>query len=163
METDSRLQAWAHPMRRKDRELGREEAESILSRGEYGILCTCGSAGIPYGVPVNYVYEDGCICFHSAAEGHKVQHLQENPYASFTVVGATRVLPQKFSTQYESAIAFGRVTPAEGERKRAILRALAAKYSPEHSRKAADYIARDGARTAVYSLRIEHLCGKAHR
>ncbi len=74
-------------MRRRDRELSRAEAEDILRRGEFGVLGTCGAEGMPYAVPLSYVFEGGCIAFHCAAEGHKLQNLRENARACFTVVG----------------------------------------------------------------------------
>ncbi len=154
----------AAAMRRQDRALSRPEAEDILLQGEYGVLCTCGAEGEPYGVPLNYVYTGGCVCFHSATEGQKLRHLQQNAQACFTVVGATRVLPQQFSTLYESAIASGRVSiVAEGERKRAILRALVSKYCPEHQEAGETYLRRAEEQVCVCALQVEQLSGKAHR
>ncbi len=152
-----------HLMRRVDRELGREEAESILRRGEFGVLCTCGNDGVPYGVPVNYVYDGDSIAFHGAGVGHKVQNMQENACASFTVVTATELLPEKFSTRYESAIAFGRVSLVGGERKRSLLRALVEKYSPAFREKGDAYIRHDADKTSVFELNVVRLRGKAHR
>ncbi len=162
-ESDTEKQQTPHPMRRRDRELSTEETKHLLRQGEYGILCTCGEQSVPYGVPVNYVYDGERISFHSAAEGHKVQNLRENARASFTVVNSARVLPHKFSCLYESAIAFGRVIEAEGEDKRAILQALVKKYSPNHQEEGTAYIARDINRVCVFTLQIDHISGKAHR
>ncbi len=152
-----------HPVRRGERELERGEAERILRQGEYGILCTCGEDGVPYGVPVCFVYDGKSIGFHSATEGHKVQNLLHNPHACFTVVGETEVLPDKFSVRYESAIAFGCVSRARGERKQDILRALIDKYSPDFLQKGEAYIHHDADKTAVYELEILRLSGKARR
>ena len=56
-------------MRRQDRKLTREEAETILRDGQYGILSTTGEDGYPYGVPVSYAYENGKIYFHGTCDG----------------------------------------------------------------------------------------------
>ena len=48
-------------MRRKDKEIGSDEAINFLTRCEYGILSTVGNDGQPYGVPLNYAYKDNCI------------------------------------------------------------------------------------------------------
>ena len=150
-------------MRRHDRELSESESKELLARGEYGILCTCGQDGMPYGVPVNYVYDGVCIGFHSALEGHKVQNLCENSRVCFTVVGATRVLPGKFSTLYESAVAFGKVVTVEGERKLSILRSLVEKYSSDFCAAGEMYIAAACEQVSVYEMQIGRLSGKAHR
>ncbi len=150
-------------MRRHERELGGDEAETLLREGEFGILCTCGKDGAPYGVPVNYVYDGSSIAFHSAPEGHKVRNLQENTCASLTVVGRTELLPSQFSMRYESAVAFGNVSPVHGERKREILRALVEKYSPDFQEKGEAYIRHDADKVAVFELKVVRLSGKAHR
>ena len=45
-------------MRRKDRMLNEDQTLDILNRSEYGILSTIGVDNVPYGVPMNFVYED---------------------------------------------------------------------------------------------------------
>ncbi len=150
-------------MQRNERELVKAEAEQLMRKGEYGILSTCGRDGVPYGVPVSYVFDGRSIAFHDALAGHKVQNLEENAAACFTVVGCTNLLPGKFSTHYESAIAFGSVTRAEGERKVELLRALVEKYSPDFRERGEAYIRHDADKTAVFELRIIQLSGKAHR
>ncbi len=151
------------PVRRGERALERAAAERILQRGEYGILCTCAEDAVPYGVPICYVYDGKSIGFHSAAAGHKVQNLQQNPCASFTVVGPTEIMPAQFSVRYESAIAFGHVSRVEGDRKLEILRALLAKYSPDVLETGETYIRHDAGKTAVFELEIVRLSGKARR
>lgn len=46
-------------MRRKDRQGTREDAERILRKETFGVLSTAAMEGYPYGVPINYYYEDG--------------------------------------------------------------------------------------------------------
>ena len=59
-------------MRRARLALDERECEEILKRGEYGVLAVQGDEGYPYAVPLNYVFVDGAIYFHSAKEGHKI-------------------------------------------------------------------------------------------
>ncbi len=152
-----------HAMRRSDRELCRDEAERMLREASYGVLCTSGHDGVPYGVPISFVYDGQCIGFHSATEGHKIQNLRENPQACFTVVGATETLPSAFSTRYESAIAFGHLRPATGERKRDILHAFLDKYSPNAREKGERYIQHAADDTLVFELEVLRLSAKARR
>ncbi len=150
-------------MRRGERELSPTEAEALLRRGDYGILSTCGESGEPYGIPLCYVFDGNSIAFHSATEGHKLRLLQQNPRVCFTVVGTHECLPSRFSMRYESAMAFGHVTQAEGEHKKVLLRALVEKYSPDFQDKGEIYIRHDADNTAVFELHISRLSGKAHR
>lgn len=152
-----------YPMRKAERQLSCGEAERILTEGEYGVLSTCGTDGEPYGVPLSYVYREGCISFHCApAVGHKVAHLAQNARVCFTVVGKTEILPARFSTKYESAIAFGRAS-LEEENKEEALRALIRKYAPAFLEEGEAYIARALARVAVYTIHVERLTAKGRR
>jgi uncharacterized protein len=94
-------------IRRKDREITTREAIEILNSAEYGVLSTVGKDGQPYGVPLSYVYRNSSIYFHCALIGQKLDNITDNPKVSFCVVGKTKVLPDKFATEYESAVAFG--------------------------------------------------------
>jgi hypothetical protein len=150
-------------MRRKDRETSEEEARLLLARGEYGVLSTVGPDGEPYGVPLSYVYREGGIYFHSAPEGRKLEHLGPGAHASFCVVGATELLPEKFTTRYQSAIASGEIHELEGEEKRSALGWLVDKYAPEFRRQGEEYIASAQDTTRVFALRVRHITGKRRR
>ena len=149
------------PLRRKDRQISEHEARELLIQGEYGVLSTCDSDGHPYGVPLSYYLDDTAIYFHCAPEGHKLDNLAANSRASFCVVGKTQVIPDKFSTRYESVIVSGQVTEVEGEEKLQGLEGFLNKYCPDHHEKGMQYIATDRAKTRVFKLQIERICGKA--
>lgn len=149
-------------MRNAKRELTAEEAKEILARGEYGILSTMGPDGYPYGVPVSYVFDGEKIGFHCAADaGKKLENIMFNAKVSFTVVGDTEVLPEKFSTRYESAVVFG--TARKAEDKKAVLKKLIEKYSPDFMESGMDCIERAAEKTGVYEIEIVHMTGKARR
>ena len=48
-----------------------EECEKVLCETKRGVLAVIGDGGYPYCVPVDFVYEDGRIYIHGAAQGHK--------------------------------------------------------------------------------------------
>ena len=149
-------------MRKKEREISREEAEKILEKGEYGILSTIGEI-YPYGVPLSYAYEDGTIYYHGTVEeSMKADNIKKNPKVCFTVVGDTEVIPKKFTTKYESAIAFGTVKLAV-ENKRKGLQLLVEKYSSDFMEKGMKYINSDFEKVAIYEIMVEELTGKARR
>jgi len=109
-------------IRRSDREISFQEVRKILDNAEYGVLSTVGKDGQPYGVPLSYVYKNDSIYFHCALSGHKLDNIGHNAKVSFCVVGNTKVLPDKFATEYESTVIFGVVSEVkETERHNVLL------------------------------------------
>lgn len=152
------------PLRRKDRSLDDAAAMDLLKRGEYGILSTMGTDGRPYGIPVNYVVQEDAIFFHCATEGQKIENITANQGVSFCVVGKTELIPEKFSTRYESVVVSGTADViADATLKKNTLRALIAKYAPDHTAAGEVYIDRLMNQTTVVRVSIDHLAGKARR
>lgn len=151
-----------YPMRRADRQLPPEEIVKILRENDYGILSTVCADGYPYGLPISYVYEDGILYFHHTAETSLLrQNISRSVKACFTVVGRTQTLPAKFSTKYESVIAFG--TLRESDEKMAVLTRLVQKFSPDYLEQGTQYARSALERVSVYAFRIEQVTGKARR
>lgn len=150
------------PLRRKDRALKEDEALEILAKSNYGVLCVF-DGNYPYGIPVNYVYEDGLIYIHSAKEGHKIESIRSFDRVCFTVVGSSQVMENGFSTKYESVIIFGRAEILQDEQVIPALRKLATKYSPDYTNEAERIIQDSFKAVAVIRIKIEHVQGKANR
>ena len=148
-------------IRRKDRAMDYEQAMRLLETGEYGFLAMCGTNGYGYGIPLNYVLDGNSIYFHCALEGFKLDSIRQNNRVSFCVVGSTKLLPAQFSTTYESALVFGRISYnlPEEERHKA-LDLLVSKYSPDFTDISESYISKSFHRTNILRLDIEHLTGK---
>lgn len=153
----------SHELRRTDRGIGETEARALLERGEYGVLSTVSPDGQPYGVPLSFCLLDSAIYFHCALEGHKLENIASNSRVSFCVVGATEVLPAKFSTRYESVIVTGQAAEVFAAEKQLALEGLVAKYSPDFHEAGQRYIATDSDRTRVFRIGIDTICGKARR
>jgi nitroimidazol reductase NimA-like FMN-containing flavoprotein (pyridoxamine 5'-phosphate oxidase superfamily) len=151
------------PVRRTDREISLHEAQELLSKGEYGVLSTVGKDGQPYGVPLSYAYRNNCLYFHCAIDGHKLENIESNPRVSFCVVGKTRVLPEKFATEYESAVAYGVASEVYGAERQSALMWLLEKYSPGYIEEGNKYIDEKNHATKVVKLAIGHMTGKARR
>lgn len=151
-----------HEMRRKDRLMPPEQAQALLENALYGVLATSGEDHAPYGVPINYACVGDTLYFHCASKGHKLENLAANPKASLTVVENAALIPQSFTCSFESVIAFGTVSVAEGDEKRTGLEALIRKYSPDFWENGMRCIERTGAHTTVLKMKIEHLSGKVH-
>ena len=150
-------------MRRKDRAIDNEAARALLNDGTYGVLSTTDENNQPYGIPLSYAVMDDEIFIHCANEGHKLDNIMSNRKVSFCVVGQTELLPDKFSTRYESVIVFGTASIVNGDEKRAPLIALLAKYSPDHMESGRKYIDTLINKTVVIKVSIGHITGKARK
>jgi uncharacterized protein len=149
-------------MRRSDRQMSEIVAQTLLKQGEYGILATVNSSGQPFGTPLSYIYLNDFVYFHCAMEGTILQNLASNPQVCFTVIGNTKVIPDMFTTNYESVMASGTASIVNGSEKTVALEGLIYKYSPDFLESGMAYIEKAQAKTIVVKIRIEHLTGK-HR
>ena len=150
-------------MRRKDRLITDTETFSILEKGEYGVLSTVSADNEPYGVPLNYCFMNGCIFFHCAVDGQKINNINNNPRVSFCVVGKAEVLPDQFATNYESCIVHGSASEISGEQKQSALEGLIHKYSADFVADGVKYIEKLKDKTRVFKISIESVSGKARR
>ncbi len=174
-------------MRRARQELDGARTAEIMGRGTCGVLALSGceaTGGFAYGVPLSYVYVDepswareldglgetpwlpeeevtGRVFFHGAQAGTKLDAIAADGRASFTVIDQNLIVPERYTTYFRSAMAFGhaRVMPDGGPRRRA-LELLAAKYSPELPEGRAQEIASQIDRTALIELAVVRLTGK---
>lgn len=151
------------PVRRTDREIDIEEASKLLASCSYGVLATVGGDGQPYAIPLSYVFHDNCIYFHCALEGQKLDNIRANPRVSFCVVGQTKILPNQFATEYESAVAFGVAEEIHDSDKKEALFRILEKYSPEFIAQGTKYIAGKFDKTTVVKIAVTHLTGKARK
>jgi nitroimidazol reductase NimA-like FMN-containing flavoprotein (pyridoxamine 5'-phosphate oxidase superfamily) len=151
-------------MRRKEKQMSKEDTIEIIKAAEYGTLASIGENGYPYSVPLNYAYENGKIYFHSAHEGHKITNISFNNKVSFSVVNYYKLLPDKFDTEYDSAILYGKACQIidEQEKKHALM-LLIDKYSSDYREQGFAYIERAINAAATFKIEIEHLTGKVGR
>ena len=149
------------PMRRNRQQLSREECERILDRCTSGVLALTGDGGYPYAVPLSYVYADGAIIFHSAAEGHKVDAIRRDNRCSFCVIEQDDIRPAEFTTYFRSVIAFGRIHILEDtDEKVQALRQLGRRYAPNDEPGLQHEIDKSLDRVLLLRLEIDHLSGK---
>ena len=149
------------PMRRFKQEIGKDECERILESAYRGVLSVIGDGGYPYSLPINFVFEDGKLIFHSAREGHKLDAIRTK--ACFTVLDEPEKEPGEWWYHVKSVICFGRVKPLADEDERlSRLRSFGRKYFPEGYDTEYD-IRRNASRAEILEFTIEHMSGKAVR
>ena len=148
-------------MRRTDKEIkDRAEIEDILKRGQ---VCHLGliDNGLPYVVPVNYGYLDGCLYVHSAREGRKIDILRRNNVVSFSIYTDNGLVQSdmacNWGMRYRSVMGTGTATMIDGkEEKEQALRIIMKHYAgPESVIQAARL---DSVR--IIKIRINSLTGK---
>eukprot|EP00727_Mastigamoeba_balamuthi_P009633 m51a1_g5292 hypothetical protein (164) ;mRNA; f:210914-211523 len=154
-------------LRRKERALERARAEELLRAGSHGVLSMQAETGRgAYGVPLNYVWDGQQTLFlHCArAEGRKLRCIRACPDVSFCVIASATVLPNKFTTQYESIVLAceAHVVEDEGEKRRA-LSMIVDKFSADFKAQGEKMIAGVAARTDVIRLDVKQWCGKANK
>ena len=124
------------------RAMGMEGSEALLQRCLVGRVGTVGSDGMPYVIPMNYVYESQTrrIYFHHSpsGEGHFLTNLRDNDQVCFEVdepgpLVATGDHACNTAQVYRSVICFGRMSTIEdvSEKKR-VLDLLVQKYIDRH-------------------------------
>ncbi len=151
-------------MRRKEKMIPQEEVMEILASAEYGVLSTVSADGVPYGVPVNFAYDDGAIYFHCAKEGHRLSNLAANDNVCFTVIDSVELMPEKFNTKYRSVIAFGKASSVEDEEsKKKVLLKIVEKLSPDFIESGKKYINASVGDAKVIKIAVSEMTGKATR
>ena len=94
-------------MRRKDREKDATFALEVIRDCEYATLATVNPDGTPYCIPISPILMDNIIYFHCTLEGKKLTNIANNSAVCISGVRHTRLVPEKLTTEFDSAITFG--------------------------------------------------------
>ena len=114
----------------------------------------------PYVVPMNFGYEDGCFYFHSKASGKKLDCLDANPRAAFSLQTDVRPLHEadNCSMVYLSVIGSGTAQRIHDRtQKQAALDAINRQYhlsTPSYS----DAVLQ---KLAIFKITIDEISGKS--
>jgi hypothetical protein len=158
-------------MRRIERALTFEEGIAILKKAEYGVLAFNGLDAYPHAVPMSFAYAEGDseigvepkIYFHAAKVGYKTACIEASPACCFTVVGDTQVMPEAFSTRYESCIIYGELQAVEEAERGLAFRAILEKYSHDFITQGLEYAERSNGVTALYFIKINQMTVKGRK
>lgn len=120
-------------MRRIRQLMSAERASEVLTRCSNGVLACLGDEEYPYAVPLNFVWHDGRIYFHSAKAGHKIDAIIKTPKVSFAVVDEDKIVSAEYTSYFRSVVVFGhaRIVEHDGGNGEwtAAFRELVEKYS----------------------------------
>lgn len=147
-------------LRRINQQMSAEEISAVMIRCSSGVLACSGDQGYPYAVPLNYVYFDHRIYFHSAKEGHKIDAILNNPKVSFAVIDKDQIVAEEVTSYFASTIAFGRARLAEGDERLDAMRALITKYSGDIFTEERLQELISCQKALIVAIDIDHLTGK---
>jgi hypothetical protein len=152
-------------MRHPERELKDQETiAGILRQALVGRIATINLKGFPVIKPVNFLYLDGKIYFHSSMKGEKIEDIRRGSPICFEVdQPIAYVIASKVACRanyyYRSIIGKGRASfVKDQDKKREILERMMEKYQPE-----GDYgeIPMEIlTKTAVIEIRVGKISGK---
>jgi nitroimidazol reductase NimA-like FMN-containing flavoprotein (pyridoxamine 5'-phosphate oxidase superfamily) len=144
--------------------MSESDAHDFLAKQAEGRLATCDAVGQPYITPVNFLYHEGRIYFHSKLIGRKLDNIAENNRVCFEVSETAKLTvsndrPCACSTRYTSVLAFGaaRVISDDTE-KAALLNLLVARYAAGKPFQPVEEI--HAADCAVVEINIDEISGK---
>ena len=150
------------PMRRKKQLLSEIECAEILASQKRGVLSLIGDNGYPYGIPTDFWYDgqNGKICFHGAASGHKIDAIKRSEKASFCVYDEGFAREGEWALNIKSVILFGKMSFVEDKnRAEVICRAICEKFTDD-KKYIEDEIAKAKNHVLCLELEIEHMTGK---
>ncbi len=149
-------------MRRKDREIkDKTEIERIIKKA---LVCrvALSDGNSPYVFPVCFGFKDGCLYFHSAQEGKKIEILKKNNKVCFEMDIDTELVEGEkgceWGIRYSSIIGFGTASFVEdAEEMKKALSILLEHYSDEKY----EFSEHSLNQVAVIKIHIESLTGKS--
>lgn len=147
-------------MRRSKQLLSMEDTAAVMNRCTNGVLACLGDEDYPYAVPLNYVYFNGKIYFHSAKAGHKIDAIMKNPKVSFSVIDEDTIVSEKYTSFFRSVVAFGKTRIVEGVEWLEAFGALVEKYSGDQPEDAKRKEIAGCTKAFIIAIDIEHITGK---
>lgn len=94
-------------MRRKDREKDIDFAKRVFEECEYATIAMLDTDSNPYCIPISPVIYSDVIYFHCAIQGRKLDCIKNSNNVCISAVSYTNLLPDRFTTEYKSAVAKG--------------------------------------------------------
>lgn len=170
-------------MRRADREMNKEFACDIVDESRFGVIASLNEDGSPYAVPVSTARDGNVIYIHGACDGRKIENIKRNPAVSIAFVGDVNVpspiekaefreakkeksslgklVSKKFTTEFESAVIFGRAYVVEDDREKTLgLKLISEKYTPENMDYFEAAVEVSLGRTCVIRIELDEISGK---
>ncbi len=150
-------------MRRIKQQVSTEECKRILTEEKRATLSVIGEEGYPYGVPVNFYYNEatGCIYIHGADQGHKADAIRSCDKVCLTVWDQGFKREGRWEWNVTSVVVFGRASYVEEQPlKFDMLKALTYKYYPSREEADEELASPAMSRVSLLAIHIDHMSGK---
>lgn len=148
-------------MRRSDLAMSEEDTLALIASSKFAVLSLIDTNGLPYGVPLDYIYRNDCLYFHGAKEGRKVDAMRIDPRGCAVILGDTIVISEKLGRKYNSVIVEGSIELIDdAEIKREVMTWVVESNSPDYMEKGKAIIERMLDRVLIYKFKIETMSGK---
>lgn len=143
--------------------LSEEKCRKMLPQHVYGRLATAGKDGIPYITPVNYVYINDAIYFHTGFTGKKIDNINVNPSVCFEISSPGNLYISEracgFTMRFWSIIVNGRAESVSSiEEKSDVLNALMNKYASRYE--FSDPTDEELSKVNIIKISVESISGK---
>lgn len=147
-------------MRRSKQLLPIEDTIAVMERCTTGTMACLGDDDYPYSVPLNYVYYNSRIYFHSGKAGHKIDAIIKNNKVSFSVIDEEKIISEEYTTYFRSVIAFGKARIVDGEESQDAFMALVEKYSGNQPEEEKQKTISGCTHAYIIVIDVEHITGK---
>ena len=147
-------------MRRTERQMLDVEFMHAVLRDAQEIYIAMNAEGAPYVLPVNHVFHEGCIYFHCAAEGRKLDLLRADPRVGFST--AVDIAVDGAATRYRCVCGNGvaEIVTDDAALKNSVLRVIADRFKAPCRFPVSE---KKFAATGLVRIRIENMTGKYSR
>lgn len=149
-------------VRKIKNELDEKTTKEVLKKAPRGVLALNGDDGYPYGLPLNYVYDEdnNVLYFHGTKTGYKIDCIEKSPKASFTALLEEGVSDDGWSKNVSSVVAYGLLEEIEdSDFARDALVKLAQKYYPSENL-IEENIKANFKNTKMLAFHINYMTGK---
>ena len=149
-------------MRRAKQEVSRDVCVEILNNEKRAVLSVIGDDGYPYGIPVNFYYEEdeNTIYLHGAQQGHKIDAIKNCDKVCFTTWDKGYIPEDDWAYYVTSVVAMGRAELVQdadlGVEK---IRKMGIKYYPTKE-EVDEEIKESMHHVQMIAIHIEHMTGK---
>ena len=165
-------------MKKKDLEMDKHFAYSIIDKADFGSLATINEDNTPYSVPISFVRKENIIYIHSSIQGTKIRNITKTPEVSMSFVGDIntpfpiideeiyigRKLSEIFTTEFESAVIFGIASRVENRNEKILaLKLLCEKYTPNNMDTFNEKIKDSMDFTTIIRIEIKKITGRRKR
>ena len=148
-------------MRRVNQELTKEKCINILKSQPRGVLAIAEEDSYPYALPMNYIYLNEKLYFHTAKSGHKLDALEKDNRVSFCVMDEGFHKEDDWALFINSIIVFGKINNIkEHDKKLEILKEIHIKYYPDSFKLTEEKIEQKVDAINILELSIDYMFGK---